>query len=59
MREQDDGSWEAQESLDHDNVLENICGCHYPSEYYTWYNRRYETREAGTCEDSEGMCLML
>ena len=57
MKEQDDGSWEAQESLDHDNVLENICGCHYPSEYYTWYNRRYETREAGTCEDSEGNAL--
>jgi len=54
MKEQDDGSWEAQKSLDHDNVLENICGCHYPSGYYTWYNRRYETREAGTCEDSEG-----
>lgn len=57
MKEQDDGSWEAQESLDHDNVLENICGCHYPSGYYTWYNRRYETREAGTCEDSEGNAL--
>lgn len=57
MQEQDDGSWEAQESLDHDNVLENICGCHYPSGYYTWYNRRYETREAGTCQDSEGNAL--
>jgi len=50
----DTGDWEAQTGLDHEGILDKICGCHYDPEYYTWYTRTHETREAGTCAGPDG-----
>jgi len=51
---EDTGDWEAQTGLDHEGILDKICGCHYDPEYYTWYTRTHETREAGTCAGPDG-----
>jgi len=51
------GDWEKQVLLDtEDNdVLENVCGCHYPDDYYTWWKENHASREAGNCTNSENV----
>ena len=50
------GVWEKQPLVDNEDndVLENVCGCHYPDAYYTWWKTTQENRGVGTCQDSDG-----
>ena len=48
------GVWEKQPLVDNEDhdVLENVCGCHYPNAFYDWWKTTQENRGVGTCEDS-------
>jgi hypothetical protein len=50
------GVWEKQPLVDNEgnDILENVCGCHYPDAYYTWWKTTQENRGVGTCQDSDG-----
>jgi hypothetical protein len=51
---EDTGVWEKQPLVDNEghDVLENVCGCHYPDAFYDWWKTTQENRGVGTCQDS-------
>jgi len=49
------GVWEKNSDLlttSGDDILANICGCHYPDAFYDWWKTTQENRGVGTCQDS-------
>jgi hypothetical protein len=58
MRKKADDSWETIPQgeggpIDTHDYLKDVCGCYYPSEYYTWW-RGDQDNQVGVCKDSSG-----